>query len=226
MGKKKLIRFAQNENFTFLHQPDAKELLQTPHPFRGNWANRQFGNQNELVLELGCGRGEYATGLAKMFPEKNFIGIDIKGSRLFFAAGRIVGEKIANVALVRCAIDLIDRIFYREVSEIWITFPDPYTEKVRRRLTSPFYLNRYVNTLKPHGGLISLKTDDAGLYGFTRWIAESNRLKIIKNSSDLHSSDHLSAEEKILTTYEQKFMAAGKPIHLLKFILDREVSQL
>lgn len=223
MGKKKLIRFSENENFSCLHQLQAKKLIEEPHRNFGHWGENCFNNSNEIVLELGCGRGEYALGLARLFPHKNFIGYDIKGSRLFFGAKEVHQAGINNVAFVRGSIDFVDRVFNREIAEIWITFPDPFIEKVRRRLTAPVFLNRYLRALQA-GGMISLKTDNEELYNFTHWLARHNGLTIVKACRNLHAQTQLSPEESIQTTYEQKFRAAGKPIHLLKFILDREVS--
>ena len=225
MGKKKLIRFAENRNFACLHQLSALQLREQPHPFSGSWSGKAFNNDQDLILELGCGRGEYALGLGALFPEKNFIGCDIKGSRLYFGAKEVLEKQIGNVAFVRTAIDLIDRIFYQEISEIWITFPDPFIEKPRRRLTSPFFLNRYLKVLKP-GGLISLKTDNEEFFNFTLWLARENNLKIVKVCRNVHAQSSLSAEEAIQTRYEQKFRAQGKPIYLLKFILDHEIEAL
>ncbi|MFZ5952975.1 MAG: tRNA (guanosine(46)-N7)-methyltransferase TrmB [Candidatus Rifleibacteriota bacterium] len=225
MGKKKLVRFKENRNFSCLHQLNAKEILKSPHPFQGSWSASQFGNQNSIVLELGCGRGEYTLGLARLFPERNFIGCDIKGSRLFFGAKQVEEAGIKNAAFVRGAIDLIDRVFAAEIDEIWITFPDPYIEKPRKRLTSPVFLNKYRQALKPQG-IISLKTDDYGLFKFTTWVARENGLKILKSCENLHQQTEISPEETIMTTYEQKFIAAGKAIHLLKFVLDREIKPI
>ncbi len=222
MAKKKLIRFAENEKFTCLHQLVAKRLIEDFHPNYGKWASNCFNNANELVLELGCGRGEYAIGLGRLFPDKNFIGYDIKGSRLFFGAKEVHETGVVNVAFVRGAIDFIDRVFAREISEIWITFPDPFIEKPKRRLTSPFYLNRYLKVLKP-GGTINLKTDNVELFDYTNWLVRKNNLRILKICRNVHVQTCIPEVEAIQTTYEKRFVAQGKPIHLLKFVLDQAV---
>lgn len=225
MGKKKLIRFVANQKFACLFEPPAKELMATPHELRGRWCQDFFGNENELVVEIGCGRGEYALGLARVFPKRNFLGIDIKGSRLFHGAKEVNEEKLTNVGFIRSQIDFIDRIFSREVDEIWITFPDPYAEKPRKRLTSPVFLNRYLQILKPDG-IVSLKTDDSELFNFTRWIAEKNHLKILRASEDIYAEGQPQGAEAIQTTYERKFLQLGKGICLLKFVLDKKILPL
>ncbi|GAB4267182.1 MAG: tRNA (guanosine(46)-N7)-methyltransferase TrmB [Candidatus Rifleibacteriota bacterium] len=225
MGKKKLIRFEQNKKFACLCELDAKQLIDAPHVFRGKWSPEFFGNDHELVLELGCGRGEYTLGLARLEPEKNFIGVDIKGSRLFFGAREVHETRLANAGFIRSKIDFIDRIFGREVTEIWITFPDPFSEKPNRRLTSPVFLNKYHEILKPHG-VVTLKTDDSELYEFTLWIARKNGLKILKKTTDLYGQAVANTKEAIKTTYERKFLDQNKKICLLSFILDRKVEPL
>jgi len=223
MAKKKLIRFVENEKFACLHQLEAKKLIEDFHPNYGKWAANCFNNANELVLELGCGRGEYAIGLGRLFPTKNFIGYDIKGSRLYFGAKEVHETGVNNVAFVRGAIDFIDRVFAREVNEIWITFPDPFIEKPKRRLTSPFYLNRYLKVLKP-GGIVNLKTDNVELFDFTNWLVRKNDLKILKICRNVHAQTDIPEVEAIQTTYEKKFVAQGKPIHLLRFVLNKAVT--
>ncbi|MDN5279926.1 MAG: tRNA (guanine-N7-)-methyltransferase [Clostridiales bacterium] len=225
MGKKKLIRFAENKSFDCLIELDAKDLLQQPHELKGSWAKSYFKNSREIVLELGCGRGEYILGLSRLYPDKNFMGLDIKGSRLYFGAKEVHEANIDNAAFIRSKIDFIDRIFETEVDEIWLTFPDPFSGKPSRRLTSPFFLNRYLKILKKNG-IVSLKTDDFELFSFSRWIARENGLRIIKECENLYGQESISAEENIKTTYEARFLAEGKNIHLLKFVLDREIKPL
>jgi tRNA (guanine-N7-)-methyltransferase len=159
--------------------------------------------------------------MARMFPGKNFIGIDIKGSRLFHPAREISEEGMANAALLRCKIDFIDQIFAAEVNEIWVTFPDPFIEKPRRRLTSPFFLSRYHKVLRP-GGIINLKTDNTEVYSSTLALAQENGLPILKATDDLYSGA-VTKVESIKTTYERKFLEAGKKICLLRFVLDRQI---
>lgn len=222
MAKQKLIRFAENEKFDCLIALDPRDLMLKSHEMKGKWCADFFGNDNPLILEMGCGKGEYTLGLAKLFPDKNFIGIDIKGSRLYHGAKEVHENSIPNAAFIRTKADFIDKIFEREVAEIWVTFPDPFPEKPRRRLTSPFFLNRYLKTLKP-GGIVSLKTDDNGLFSFTRWVAQQNNLEILIESEDVYFDGEPDGEDSIKTTYEKKFLQEGKKICLLKFLLDKEV---
>ncbi|MDD3145838.1 MAG: tRNA (guanosine(46)-N7)-methyltransferase TrmB [Candidatus Riflebacteria bacterium] len=225
MGKKKLIRFKANATFPRLFEPPALELLVKDHHLKGKWAQDFFGNDNRLTLELGCGRGEYTIGMARLFPAQNFIGVDIKGSRLFFGVTAVQNEKISNACFVRSQIELINKIFAREVSEIWVTFPDPYPHRAHRRLTSPAFLNRYVNVLNATG-TICLKTDDHNLYSFTRTIAVENGLEIIDDTDDLYNSPLQLAMPQIQTAYEKRFLDEGKKICFLRFRLDREVMPL
>lgn len=225
MSKKKLIRFKANAHFERLLEPSALDLLKQDHELKGKWCHDFFNNSNEVVLELGCGRGEYTVGLARRHPDKNFIGIDIKGSRLFFGAQIIADERITNACLIRSQIELVPAIFDHEVSEIWLTFPDPRPEKVRRRLTAPNFLNRYRKILKDNG-TICLKTDAEDLYQFTLELAQKNGLKIIDHTSDLYNSPLKERIPSIQTLYEEKFIAAGKKICFLKFLLDRDVEAL
>lgn len=225
MGKKKLIRFKANATFPRLFEPPALELLEKDHHLKGRWSADFFQNSNGLTLELGCGRGEYTIGMARLFPAHNFIGVDIKGSRLFFGVTTIQNENIANACFVRSQIELINKIFAREVDEIWVTFPDPYPDRIHRRLTSPTFLNRYLGVLNDQG-TICLKTDDYGLYSFTRGIALENNLEIIDDTDDLYNSPLQLAMPPIQTTYEKRFLEEGKKICFLRFRLDKEVMPL
>jgi tRNA (guanine-N7-)-methyltransferase len=221
MAKKKLLHFKENKNFKCLHEPDIKELLSGFHKWRGNWSQNQFNNNNPLTLELGCGRAEYVIEMSKMFPERNFIGIDIKGSRLYHPAREITETNRKNAALVRTKIDFINRIFNSEISEIFITFPDPFFEKPSRRLTSEFFLERYFETLVTNG-CITLKTDERVLFDFSLFIARNNNYKILRSTTDLYSEPNLNQIDQIKTIYEQKFLEQGKKICLLKFALDHK----
>lgn len=225
MSKKKLIRFKANTEFERLFEPSALDLIKQDHELKGKWNEQFFKNDKELVLELGCGRGEYTIGLARLNPEKNYIGVDIKGSRLFFGATAIKEEQLNNACLVRSQIELVPAIFAQEVSEIWITFPDPFPGRVRRRLTAPNFLNRYRKILKDSGH-ICLKTDDADLYQFTLDIAKENHLEVIDHTNDLYGSPLKDRLPPIQTKYEEKFIAAGKKICFLKFKLDRDITPL
>ncbi len=225
MGKKKLIRFRENATFPRLFEPPALELLENDHHLKGKWAEGFFANPNDLILELGCGRGEYTVGMARMFPGKNFIGVDIKGSRLYFGVKTVQNDNIANACFVRTQIELLNRIFAREVSEIWITFPDPYPDRANRRLTAPAFLNRYLDVLTA-GGTICLKTDSAELYEFTLAIAHENNLEIIDATDDLYNSPLRLAIPDIQTTYEKRFLDEGKKICFLRFMLNKIVKPL
>ena len=187
MSKGKLEKFAEVATF-----PNVFEL---PFLFKsgdfvlkGKWHDNYFKNENPLVLELGCGKGEYTVGLAEKFPNKNFIGIDIKGSRLWRGAKFALENKMKNVAFVRTRIDHIEMVFaFAEVDEIWITFPDPQPQKTRerKRLTSPMFLNRYTKILKP-GGILNLKTDNFQLYEYSKQIAEEMNFKILAEIGRAH----------------------------------------
>jgi len=225
MSKKKLIRFKANTEFERLFEPSALDLIKQDHELKGKWTEKFFKNDKELVLELGCGRGEYTIGLARLNPEKNYIGVDIKGSRLFFGATAIKEEQLNNACLVRSQIELVPAIFAQEISEIWITFPDPFPGRVRRRLTAPNFLNRYRKILK-NNGHICLKTDDADLYQFTLDVVKENHLEVIDHTNDLYGSPLKDRLPPIQTRYEEKFIAAGKKICFLKFKLDRDVIPL
>lgn len=216
MGKKKkLIRFEENKHFDYLFEPVATDLLETPHELRGRWADF-FENNNPIVLELGCGKGEYTTEQALLFPDKNFIGMDIKGSRINHGAKEILRKSISNACFVRSQIELVDLIFDNEISEVWITFPDPSIEKARRRLTSPMFLNRYRSILKSNAA-VYLKTDSKELFDYTIETLKENKYKILFETDDYYNS-HISQQlPPIKTTYEKKFLAEGKKICLLKF---------
>ena len=225
MGKKKLIRFKENATFLRLFEPPALELLKTDHKFKGRWAPDFFGNQNPLTLELGCGRGEYTVGMARLFPDRNFIGVDIKGSRLYFGVKTVQNDNLLNACFVRSQIELLNKIFDHEVHELWITFPDPFPERANRRLTAPAFLNRYLDVLDADG-TICLKTDDYNLYSFTRGIAKENCLEIIEETDDLYNSPLCETLPPIQTTYEKRFLEKGKKICLLRFRLNKAVKPL
>ena len=158
-GKDKLRKFRENETFENLLQPTTAEVFQKDHPMKGNWGEKMFGNNNPIILELGCGKGEYTIALAEKFPQNNYIGVDIKGARLWKGAKYATEKSLKNVAFLRTRIEFIDSIFAQgEVSEIWLTFSDPQPNKPRKRLSSPLFLERYSHILK-EDGIIHLKTD-------------------------------------------------------------------
>lgn len=221
MGSKdKLRRFRENETFSCLIQPRTEEVLRCDHPLKGNWGERFFHNSNPIVLELGCGKGEYTISLAERFPERNFIGIDIKGARLWKGAKYAVENAMPNVAFVRTRIEFIDSLFgAAEVDEIWITFADPQEKKARKRLTSPGFLNRYARFLAPEGR-VHLKTDSRLLHFYTEELCRQNGMTIVASDDDIYG--HGVADEilSIKTFYEGSFLAKGIPITYLSFRLD------
>lgn len=221
MGSKdKLKRFRENETFSCLIQPRTEEVLRCDHPIKGNWGRDMFHNQNPIVLELGCGKGEYTISLAERFPERNFIGIDIKGARLWKGAKYATENAMPNVAFLRTRIEFIESLFAPgEVSEIWITFADPQEKKARKRLTSPGFLNRYARFLAP-GGVVHLKTDSRLLHFYTEELCKQNSMTILASDDDIYG--HGVADEilSIKTFYESSFLAKGIPITYLAFRLD------
>lgn len=219
MGKNKFKRFRENETFGCLVQPQFEEIFRKDHKYKGRWGSEMFGNDNPIVLELGCGRGEYTVAMGEMFPDKNFIGIDIKGARLWRGAKTATENEMRNVAFIRTRIEFIGSFFAeREVDEIWITFPDPQLRKsrVKKRLTSPAFLKAYAGFLSG-GGTISLKTDSRHLHDYTKALAEANGLSIEECCADIYGEDYADELLSVKTTYETKFLAQGLPITYLKF---------
>jgi tRNA (guanine-N7-)-methyltransferase len=220
MGKDKLKRFAENETFERMFQPDI-DYHSTDHELKGKWNERVFRNNNPIVLELGCGRGEYTVGLAQHYPEKNFVGIDIKGARIWRGAKTINEQNILNAAFLRIRMEIILKFFApNEVSEIWVTFPDPQPRdgKENKRLTSPLFMERYAQFLKP-GGIIHLKTDNFQLYEFSKSAAITANKKIIDATDNLYASDDTHIDLSIQTTYEKIYLKEGKPICYLSYQL-------
>lgn len=222
MGKNKLARFAENKILPNVIQPTREEALSGFH-LKGKWHKKVFKNNNPIVLELGCGKGEYTVGLAKAFPEKNFIGIDIKGARFWFGAKEAVENSIHNAAFLRTQIELIDCFFdQNEVDEIWITFPDPQIKykRTKHRLTHPDFLNRYKKILKP-GGIIHLKTDSEFLHGYTLGLLQGAGHEIITAHHDIYGAPEYEANTPLLreikTYYEELFSSKGKTITYIKF---------
>ena len=186
---------------------------------KGKWNSEYFHNANPIVLELGCGKGEYAVGLGKQFPDKNFIGVDIKGARMWTGAKIVEEEGLENVAFLRTSIEIIDRMFApSEVSEIWITFPDPQMKKVNKRLTSTLFLNNFRKILKD-GGTVHLKTDSPFLYTYTHASIELNRLPLEVDTIDLYHSGLANDILDIKTHYEMQWLERGLTIKYIKFRL-------
>lgn len=218
MTKKKLIRFTENLSFPFLFQPSFPELQRT-FRLKGHWHTDFFQNDHPITLELGCGKGEYTVGLASQFPERNFIGVDIKGSRLWKGCKTVQENKLTNVAFIRTRIDQIEQLFHKaEVSEIWITFPDPQPGKERKRLTSPMFLERYRQILSP-SGIVHLKTDDPDLFDYTREILHQKKADILTSISDLYKTNPANPAAQIRTFYENRWLDEGRLIYYIQFRL-------
>lgn len=220
-SKNKLKRFKENLNFTNLFQPTRDDLIEKNFELRGKW-NSFFKNDNPIVLELGCGKGEYTTELAKLNPNKNYIGIDIKGARIWKGAKESIQNNLNNVCFIRTQIELIDKIFFKqEISEIWITFPDPQ-QKIQRkkhRLTNVVFMSMYKKILKK-GGVVNLKTDSEFLHGYTLGIIEGMGIDPIFSNHDIYSNNNAPKEVlDIKTFYEKKFIDSKK-ITFLKFKFD------
>lgn len=222
MGKNKLRKFEEMKGFDCVFQyPFAALEASGGFPLRGKW-HEFFGNSNPVVVELGCGKGEYTVGLAREESDKNYIGIDIKGARIWRGAKTATEAGMGNVAFVRTGIELLDRFFAPgEVDEIWITFPDPQMQKTRKRLVSARFLQLYRTVLKP-GGMVHLKTDSPFLYEFASRLVRENNLPELFNSDDLYASGRKDAATAIQTFYEQQWLARGKKIKLISFRLPAE----
>ncbi len=219
MAKKKLIHFQENLTFSHLFQPTYREL-EDGFPLKSKWHQDYFRNDHPIVLELGCGKGEYTVGLATRHPELNFIGIDLKGARLWRGCKSVVEQGIENAAFVRTRVDHLEKIFAPgEISQIWITFPDPQRGKERLRLTSPVFLEKYSRVLAP-GGIIHLKTDDAPFYEYTLEVIEKFHHQTIWNTQDLYHADIEDEVIHIQTFYEGKWLEMGKKICYLRFQLN------
>jgi len=228
MAHKKLIRFAELETFP--------NVLQFPKNIKGKW-NDFFNNDRPIVLELACGKGEYTVGLGMLYPNKNFIGVDLKGNRIWVGAKKALDSNLSNVAFLRTQIDQVNEYFVEdEVAEIWITFPDPQLRmsKAKKRLTHPKFLRLYRQFLLP-GGYIHLKTDSPDLYNFTSWVIEMYHCVLHEDYDDLYQQQTLSEELKIKTHYESLDIANSKRIRYLCFSLpgqlprrerDEELKQL
>ncbi len=202
-------------------------LTAGPHELRGKWKSDFFKNDKPLVLELGCGKGEYTVGMARRYPDKNFIGIDIKGSRMYVGAVQAIEENLTNAAFLRTRIDFINALFdENEVDEIWITFPDPQKEKEKKRLTYPMFLQRYWHVLKPEG-IIHLKTDSVLLHEFTLGVIKRENHDMIEATSDIDKSfpDENHVLRAIQTAYERRFRGMGMPMTYVSFRLRKDYAK-
>ena len=228
MGKGKLAKFADMARYPHVFEYPFSVADQVPFEMQGKWHQEFFHNDHPIVLELGCGRGEYTVGLARLYPEKNFIGVDIKGARMWTGATEALNEGLPNVAFLRTNIEIIDRFFAPgEVSEIWLTFSDPQMKKVTKRLTSTFFLERYRRFLVD-SGLVHLKTDSNFLFTYTNYMVEKNALPVEFSTTDLYHSvlaEHPDTEDarilSIQTYYEQQWIDRGLNIKYLRFRLPR-----
>jgi tRNA (guanine-N7-)-methyltransferase len=221
-SKNKLKRFRENETFPNVIQPSREELLEGAFELRGHWSGH-FQNDRPIVLELGCGKGEYSLALARRNPEINYIGVDIKGARIWRGAKTALSEGLSNVAFLRMQIELIDLAFAPgEVSEIWITFPDPQIKykRTKHRMTNLFFLEKFSRILIPRG-LVHLKTDSEFLHGYTLGILQASGFPVVYSNHDIYRSDGVpEAARETQTFYEQQFLSQGKPITYLTFHLD------
>ena len=217
MAQKKLKRFKEIKSFP--------NVMEYPAGMQGKWSN-YFKNDHPIILELACGKGEYTTGLASLFPAKNFIGIDIKGNRIWAGAKKALDEKIENAAFLRTQIDKISDYFVEgEIDAVWITFPDPQlrTSKASKRLTHPKFLRKYLTILKP-GGKIHLKTDSPQLYNFTKLVAGMYGLNIHKDIDNVYAQTNIPDELKIQTHYEGLDISGSNTIFYLSFSLPESIS--
>ena len=224
MGKGKLEKFADMETYACVFQYPYSVVSDVPFDMRGHWGEQYFHNDNPIVLELGCGKGEYTVDLAKQHPDINFIGVDIKGARMWTGATEATREGLKNVAFLRTNIEIIDRFFAEnEVQEIWLTFSDPQMKNPRKRLTSTYFMERYRRFLVD-GGLIHLKTDSNFLFTYTTYMVEKNRLPLVFRTEDLYHDEQSAnnvepATLSIQTYYESMWIARGLNIKYMKFRL-------
>lgn len=223
MGKNKLKKFAEMETLDCVFQyPFGVLKEQGGCPMRGNWNRDYFHNDNPIVVELGCGKGEYAVGLASTTPDKNFIGIDIKGARMWTGARRVRDLNLGNCAFLRTGIELLESFFAPgEVSEIWITFPDPQMKKVNKRLTGTRFMELYRKVLVP-GGQVHLKTDSPFLYTYTREMLRHNGITPAMDTADLYGGPLAAVVPPIKTFYEQQWLDRGLLIKFLSWSLNPE----
>ncbi len=217
MGKNKLQKFSDMETFGCVLQYPRHILIETGFPYKGKWNEGFFSRSNPITLELGCGKGEYTVGLAEANPERNYIGVDIKGARMWKGAKSVEEKGMDNAAFLRTEIEQITEFFAPgEVDEIWITFPDPQMQKARKRLTSSRFLSNYRKFLRP-GGIVNLKTDSPFLYEYTRRLVELNGFEVLANTDDLYGSGLADPVTSIKTFYEQQWLSRGKTIKLISF---------
>ena len=220
MGKNKLAKFSEMERFENVIQVPFKKLQQENFYLKEKWATQFFENGNPIILELGCGKGEYTIELAEKNPGKNFIGVDIKGARMYIGAKQALDKNLKNVAFLRTNIEIINRFFgAEEISEIWLTFPDPQMKKTKKRLTSTFFLNLYKQFLKTDG-IVHLKTDSNFQFTYTSALVHLNRFEIQAESNNLYESEILDETLQIKTFYEKQWLSRGINIKYIAFKLN------
>lgn len=226
MSKGKLAKFADMERYENVFQYPYSVIDNVPFEMKGKWGETFFHNDNPIVLELGCGKGEYTVELAKLYPDTNFIGVDIKGARMWTGATMALNEGLKNVAFLRTNIEIIDRFFDKdEVSEIWLTFSDPQMKNPRKRLSSTFFLERYRKFLV-NNGTIHLKTDSNFLFTYTTCMVEHNKLPMLFHTTDLYHQEGIDDTTKqilsIQTYYEKMWIERGLNIKYMKFSLPQD----
>ena len=222
MGKDKLRRFRENLTFGCFVQPEFEEVFRHDHPLKGHWNADFFHNDHPIVLELGCGKGEYTVALAERDPDRNYIGIDIKGARMWRGAKTATERGMKNVGFLRTRIEFINGLFAEsEVAELWITFPDPQlkTRRAKKRLTAPLFLERYARLLRPDGA-INLKTDSKHLYAYTNEVIRRFGLPCEVSEADIYGSGHADEVLSVNTAYEERSLGMGLPITYTRCRLD------
>lgn len=220
-GKDKIRKFRENQTFSCLIQPTTEEVLRRDHPLKGKWSQEIFHNDHPIILELGCGKGEYTIALAQKFPNFNYIGVDIKGARLWKGAKYATKNRLENVAFLRTRIEFITSLFgQNEVSEIWVTFADPQIHKPKKRLTSHIFLERYSHFLCPEG-IIHLKTDSLLLHESTLEVIKEGNHCLVEANADIYGSGRATDDDilSVKTFYESGYLAKGMPITYLRFKL-------
>lgn len=222
-SKNKLKRFKENNTFENVFQPTREELVEGNFKPKGNWNKNIFNNDNPIVLELGCGKGEYTVGLARRYPNKNFIGIDIKGARFWRGAKTALEDNIPNAKFIRTQIELIDHVFTEnEVNEIWIIFPDPQIkyQRTKHRMTNLQFLERYKKVLKPNG-IVHLKTDSEFMHGYTLGLLHGAGHEVQYANHNIYKQEGSPAEvTEIQTYYESQYLEQDKPITYIRFLIN------
>lgn len=224
MGKNKISRFIELDSFKNVIQPGLDEIFNTPFRLKGKWRKEYFRNNYPVILELGCGKGEYTVSLAERYPLANFIGVDIKGARIWVGARYAIDHCLNNVAFIRTRVEFIGSFFsINEIDEIWLTFPDPQLKRKRnkKRLTAPVFLEMYSQFLKREG-IIHLKTDNRELFDYTRDLALKNKFRIHNITENLYSSEIDGAAKEIKTYYERSFLDKGMNIYYISFSLEHD----